>query len=133
MLTFGLDLTIPQSEVETCMLLARPAYEAISLVNDIYSWPKERADAASSGQDYVFNAVWVIMRERDCDEASALRICRDMTLQLLRKYEHIMDGLKNHGLSPQSRQYLEAVRQSYVGNLVWSIYCPRYNNDECRP
>lgn len=74
------------------MHLAHPAYEAISLVNDIYSWPKERVDAATIGQDYVFNAVWVIMRERHCDEASALCICRNMTLQLLRKYEHIVDN-----------------------------------------
>lgn len=110
------------------MHLAHPAYEAISLVNDIYSWPKERVDAATIGQDYVFNAVWVIMRERHCDEASALCICRNMTLQLLRKYEHIVDNSQDLGLSLQSRQYLEAVRQSYVGNLVWSIYCPRYSN-----
>ena len=133
MLTFGLGLTIPQSEVETCMHLARPAYEALSLVNDIYSWPKERADAAMSGQDHVFNAVWVVMRERHCDESTALGICRDTTLQVLKKFEHILDSLQDLSLSLESRQYLEALRQSYIGNLVWSIYCPRYSINSCSP
>jgi hypothetical protein len=31
------------------------------------------------------------------------------------------------GLSRDTVTYLEAVRCSYIGNLVWSIYCPRYN------
>ena len=114
------------------MHLAHPANEAISLANDIYSWPKERVDAAKSGWDYIFNAVWVIMRERHCDAASALCVYRNITLQLLRKYKHIVDDSQDLSLSLQIRQYFEAVRQGYVGNLVWGIYCPSHSNDGCR-
>jgi hypothetical protein len=128
MLTFGLALTIPASEVETCMRLARPGYEAISLVNDIYSWPKERFEALEAGQDHVFNAVWVVMKEQGCDEKTALRICRETTQQRFEQFHGIVEDSRALSLSLQSQQYLNAVRHSHVGNLVWSIYCPRYNN-----
>lgn len=127
MLSFGLALTIPASEVEMCMRLARPGYEAISLVNNIYSWPKERVDAQEAGQDYVFNAVWVVMKEQGCDEETALRVCRGSTQQLFKQSEDIVESSKDSDLSLQSQRYLKAVGQSHVGNLVWSIYCPRYN------
>ena len=128
MLTFGLALTIPASEVETCMRLARPAYEAISLVNDIYSWPKEKVEAQEAGPDSLFNAVWVVMKEQGCDEEAALRICRETTQQRFEQFCDIVKGSEALGLSPQSQRYLDAVRQCHVGNLVWSIYCPRYQS-----
>lgn len=127
MLTFGLALTIPASEVEMCVRLARPGYEAISLVNDIYSWPKEKVEARKAGQPYVFNAVWVVMKEQGCDEEAALRICRATTQQRFERFHNIVKKSKDMGLSLQSQRYLNAVRQSHVGNLVWSIYCPRYH------
>lgn len=132
MLTFGLGLTIPPSEVETCMRLARPGYEAISLVNDIYSWPKEKVEAREAGQDYIFNAVWVVMKEQGCDEETALRVCRHSTQQLIEQFDDIVEKSGSSDLSLQSQRYLKAVRQSHVGNLVWSIYCPRYNGGHKR-
>ncbi|KAH6615376.1 fusicoccadiene synthase [Boeremia exigua] len=128
MLTFAQGLTIPTFEVETCMRLARPGYEAISLVNDVYSWPKERVEADEAGQDYVFNAVWVVMGERRCDEEAALCICREKIQTLIEQFELNLEHSEDLNLSIQSQQYLACVRQSYVGNLIWSIYCPRYQD-----
>ena len=115
------------------MQLARPGYEAISLVNDIYSWPKERIEAQETGQDYVFNAVWVVMKEQGCDEEAALRTCRKTTQQRFETFDNVVKESRVSGLSLQGQQYLNAVRQSYVGNLVWSIYCPRYNSAHIQP
>ena len=110
------------------MRLARPGYEAISLVNDIYSWPKEKAEAKAAGQNYVFNAIWVVMEEQRCDEGVALRICRENTQQLIEQFDVNLHTGPDLNLSMPSQQYLAAVMQSYVGNLVWSIYCPRYSD-----
>lgn len=128
MLTFGMALTVPPSELDLCMQLARPGYAAISLTNDLYSWRKERKDAEAAGQDYVFNAVWVIMRERRCDEDEALEVCRDEIRKYIAEYDDIVLRARSMGLARDTLKYLEAVRLSHVGNLVWSIYCPRYHH-----
>ena len=126
-LTFGLALTIPPNELELCMQLARPGYAAISLTNDLYSWKKERIDAEKAGLDYVFNAIWVIMKERGIEEAEAIDVCKEEILQYIDQFDRIVENAKiDTSLSKDTRAYLEAVRASHIGNLVWSIYCPRY-------
>jgi hypothetical protein len=127
MLTFAMALTIPPAEVDECMRLARPGYEAISLTNDLYSWRKERVDAVKAGQDYVFNAIWVIMEERGCSEMMAIEICKGEIRRRIAQFDANVEGARYSGLSLDTIKYLEAVRLSHVGNLVWSIYCPRYH------
>lgn len=126
MLTFAMALTIPSSELDLCMKLARPGYAAISLTNDLYSWRKEYEDAQKAGQDYVFNAVWVIMQERGCSEDLAIHICREEIKRYFSEFDHILQNPETKALSKDTQTYLQAVRLSHVGNLVWSIYCPRY-------
>lgn len=122
-------LTIPEEELDLCMELARPGYAAISLTNDLYSWKKEREAAERDGLDYVFNAIWVIMRERSISEEEAIAVCADEIKRYIAEYCHIVEETKNNlGLSRDLRAYIEAVRQSHIGNLVWSIYCPRYHD-----
>lgn len=127
MLTFAMALTIPPDELDTCMQLARPGYAAISLTNDLYSWRKERIDAKAAGQDYVFNAIWVIMREKNCSEEEALETCKDEIRKYIEEFDGIVEDAKKMVLAKDTQAYLEAVRLSHVGNLVWSIYCPRYH------
>jgi hypothetical protein len=127
MLTFAMALTIPPSELDKCMHLARPGYEAISLTNDLYSWRKERVDAVKAGQDYVFNAIWVVMRERSCTEETAIKICKQEIRRHIAEFCDNVEIARSMGLSSDTIKYLEAVQLSHVGNLVWSIYCPRYH------
>ncbi|KAI1079135.1 fusicoccadiene synthase [Whalleya microplaca] len=126
-LTFGMALTIPDEEIDLCMELARPAYVALGLVNDLYSWEKEQNDAIRAGQDYVFNAIWVIIKERSVSEEEAKEICREEIIKAISTYCRSLEETRNDSsLSHDLRTYLEAVLLSYIGNLVWSIYCPRY-------
>ncbi|KAK7179884.1 hypothetical protein DPSP01_004204 [Paraphaeosphaeria sporulosa] len=127
MLTFAMALTIPANELDLCMKLARPGYAAISLTNDLYSWRKEREDADKAGQDYVFNAVWVVMQERKCTESTAIKICQEEIKRHLSEFEENIESPNTKTLSRDAQAYLHAVRLSHVGNLVWSIYCPRYH------
>lgn len=126
-LTFGMGLTIPDEEYQVCMELARPGYVALGLTNDLYSWEKEHQAAERQGQDYVFNAIWVIMRERGVQEEEAKTICAEVVKTYIDEYCGIVERTKNNpALSKEVRAYVEAVLFSIVGNLVWSIYCPRY-------
>ncbi|KAF2735646.1 terpenoid synthase [Polyplosphaeria fusca] len=128
-LTFAMALTILEAELDLCFSLARPGYAAISLTNDLYSWDKERKAAEADGVDYVFNAIWVIMKEQSVSEDEAIAICKEETLKYIAEYDDIVGNVKDFNLSQDTVSYLEAVRYSYIGNLVWSIYCPRYHED----
>ncbi|KAF5594936.1 amidohydrolase 2 [Fusarium pseudocircinatum] len=117
-LTFGMGLTIPDEEYDLCMSLARPGYAALGLTNDLYSWEKERKAAQDMGQDYVFNAIWVIMKESAIGEEEAKEVCRCMILQSIEQFRGIVVKTKNdESLSRDLRVYIEAVMWSYIGNL----------------
>ncbi|GAW17676.1 hypothetical protein ANO14919_071360 [Xylariales sp. No.14919] len=126
-LTFGMALTIPDDEYDICMEMARSGYTALGLTNDLFSWEKERHDATEAGLDYVFNAIWVIMKERSVNEAEAKEICCTEIKKHVSIFKQTVEETRhNPCLSPDLRKYLEAVLYSISGNLVWSIYCPRY-------
>lgn len=127
-LTFAMALSIRNEELELCMKLARPGYAAISLTNDLYSWNKEREEAQRAGIDYVYNAVWVIMHEQSVGEEEAKRVCAEQIRYYIEQYCQVVEQAKRcWWLSDDLKTYLEAVEASHIGNLVWSIYCPRYH------
>ncbi|KAI0548663.1 isoprenoid synthase domain-containing protein [Xylaria curta] len=127
-LTFGMGLTIPAHEKGLCMELAKSGYAALGLANDLFSWEKERIAAQQLGQDYVFNAIWVIMEEKGVDESEAKEICSAEIRKCMDDYCKVVEGIKNNlNLSKDLRKYLEAILLSCVGNIVWSIYSPRYH------
>ncbi|RWA13819.1 hypothetical protein EKO27_g1298 [Xylaria grammica] len=126
-LTFGMGITIPEHEKCLCMELAKPGYAALGLANDLFSWEKERIAAEKMGQNYVFNAIWVIMQEKAVDESEAKEICSDEIRRYMAEFTQVVESTKNdQGISKELRKYLEAVLLSCIGNIVWSIYCPRY-------
>ncbi|KAF5629804.1 uncharacterized protein FTJAE_8449 [Fusarium tjaetaba] len=117
-LTFGMGLTIPDEEYDLCMSLARPGYAALGLTNDLYSWDKERKAARDMGQDYVFNAIWVIMKESAIGEEEAKEVCRREIAHNINEFLGIVAKTKNDmSLSRDLRVYIEAVMWSYIGNL----------------
>ncbi|KAF5565863.1 hypothetical protein FNAPI_1411 [Fusarium napiforme] len=117
-LTFGMGLTIPDEEYDLCMSLARPGYAALGLTNDLYSWEKERKAAQDMGQDYVFDAIWVIMKESAIGEEGAKEVCRREIAQNINEFLGIVAKTKNDmSLSQDLRVYIEAVMWSYIGNL----------------
>ncbi|KAK8084701.1 terpenoid synthase [Apiospora hydei] len=129
-LTFAMALTIPEEDLQECMELARPAYAALALTNDLYSWDKERKAAEETDQDYVFNAIWVIMKERSVSEKEAKNICCEEIRKYVQEYCEIVEEVQSEPahLGKDTRTYLEAIKYTISGNLVWSIYCARYND-----
>lgn len=110
------------------MEMGRSAYAALGLTNDLYSWDKERKASKLAGQDYVFNAIWVIMEEDQTDEEHAKEICKEQIRMYIAQFVEVVKEAKTDStLSSDLRLYLEALLYSYSGNLAWSIFCPRYN------
>lgn len=121
-------LTIPEEEMEECKQLVQPAFAAISLTNDLFSWEKERDAAKDGGQPHVMNAIWVLMRELCISEDEAKVVCRAKIKESVTEYLVTLRKTRtSHDLSPDLRTYVEAIQYSLSGNLVWSIYCPRYH------
>lgn len=69
-------LTIPEGEMDLCKQLGRPAFAALGLTNDLFSWDKEHHAAKESGQPHVVNTIWVLMGELSIPESEAKAVCR---------------------------------------------------------
>lgn len=123
-----MDLAIPDHEMDLCKKLGYPAWAAVVLTNDLYSWEKERDDAAKMGDSYVVNAIWVIMREHTVAESQARELCRQKIKEFATEARRVTEQTKgNADLSRDLRAFIEALLYTISGNLVWSTYCPRYH------
>ena len=121
-------LTIPDTEMDLCKKLGFPAWSALALTNDLYSWEKEQGEAKKMGALHVVNAIWVLMGEHSITEAEARVRCRRKIKECVAETLRVVEDTKaNLELSRDLRIYLEAILYSVSGNLVWSIYCPRYH------
>ena len=123
-----MNLAIPEHEMDLCKQLGKPAWAAVVLTNDIYSWAKEREAAARAGDTHVINAIWVFMKEHSISETQAFELCRQKNKELVIEAKRVADQTKRDlSLSRDLRAYTEAMLYTVSGNLVWSIYCPRYH------
>lgn len=128
-MTFGMALTIPDSEMDLCKRLGFPAWSALALTNDLYSWEKEQNEANQMNAPHVVNAIWVLMNQHSIEEAEAKVFCRRKIKECVAEALRVVEATKtNLELSQDLRSYLEAILYSVSGNLVWSICCPRYHS-----
>lgn len=116
--------------MDLCRELMAPAWIAVGLQNDLWSWPKERDAAEKQGRGHVINALWVLMQEHKTDVDGAEQICRRLIKENVAKYLQVVRASKdNDSLSKDLRKYINAMQYSISGNVVWSLSCPRYNPD----
>jgi hypothetical protein len=126
--TFGMGITIPEEEMEICQELTRPAWIAVGLQNDLYSWPKEKEAAERHGRTHVVNAIWVLMREHNLSVEDAEILCRKLIKDWVTEYVQIVRKNKdNQSISIDLCKYIEAMQYSISGNVAWSLACPRYH------
>ncbi|KAM3075167.1 hypothetical protein ACMFMF_005846 [Clarireedia jacksonii] len=129
LVTFGMAITIEQSELDIWNdRLMEPAWIAIGLQNDIFSWPKERDDAKLHGRHYIVNGVWVLMCQQRISESEAVALLKAETKKYVAQYvRNFNDHRHNQEMSPDFRKYMEAILYTISGNAVWSNSCPRYH------
>lgn len=121
-------LTISEQEMDLCRQLMRPGWIAAGLTNDLFSWKKEYDAARQAGQQDVVNAIWVLMREHSITAEEAKQMCRKIIKESTAEYLRIEEENRNNmNLSLDLRKYLESMKYTLSGNVVWSLLCPRYN------
>jgi len=126
--TFGMGLRIPEHEIERCQSLVAPAWIAVGLQNDLWSWSKEVTAAQAQGKNYVINSIWVLMQEHQIGVFQAMQVCRRLIKDYVAEYLETVEAHKDDlALSEDLRQYLMAIKYSISGHLLWSLNCPRYN------
>ncbi|KAK0638643.1 isoprenoid synthase domain-containing protein [Cercophora newfieldiana] len=127
-LTFGMAIDIPDHEMDLCSELCHAAWLSCGLINDLYSWPKERKAAVDSGASHVNNAVWVLMRQHGIDEPAAIARLKDRIRSCMAQHLVVVEQCKHRtNISLQLRRFVEAMEYSMVANVVFSGECPRYN------
>ena len=130
LMTYGMAITIPEHEMSLCRELDRPAYIALALQNDLFSWEKEREAATQHGFEDVINAIRVLMQEHSTDVDHAKGICKDIIREHVAIYlKNVEDNINNETLSADLRHYIWALQFSISGNAAWSAICPRYNSE----
>ena len=128
MITLGMAITLSEAELQHCEAIVRPAWIALGLQNDYYSWDKEVRSARSHGRTNVVNAIAVLMQEHSVIEDQAKQLCKEKTRDLVLEYNRSVEESRSRTeLSYDMRRYLEALRYSLSGNAVWSLTCPRYH------
>ena len=77
------------------------------------------------------------MGEHSMTELEAKSLCREKTTEYVAQSVCVVEDTQNNlDISLDLRTYVEAIQYSISGNLVWSLYCPRYhpeasyNNDQ---
>ncbi|KAK3389368.1 putative geranylgeranyl diphosphate synthase [Podospora didyma] len=127
-LTFAMALTIPDDEMESLSELCHPAWLSCGLINDLYSWPKERDAAAKKGVGHVNNSVWVLMKEHKIDETEAIaRLRGRIRVCFVQHQQKMKESNDRTDISADVKRFMEAMQYSMAANVVWSRSCPRYN------
>ena len=124
LVTFSCAITIPDDEEEITKELIKPALYTASLVNDLFSFEKEKGDKN------VQNAVLVVMREHGCTEEKAREIIKDrIRFENARYVQVVKDTNKRTDVSDEVKRYIDTMQYTLSGNVAWSTQCPRYHMD----
>lgn len=127
MMIFGMGLSIPEDQQQTCLELAQPFWLHLALANDYHSWEREHKAAVDSCQASVTNGIWILMHKHSmtCDEAKTL--CRERARQCAAEYEQVVEVAKaREDLCQDAKLLLEQLKFAISGNIAWALQCPRY-------
>lgn len=123
-----MDISIPSSEHELRSRLCRPAWQALGLTNDLYSFDKEQRAAQATGESHISNAIWVLMQQYCIAEEEAKRLCEQKICEKVTEFKlNVMATTARADVSQGLRVFVEAVQYIISGNVVWTLDAPRYN------
>ncbi|KAF0328721.1 hypothetical protein GQ607_004133 [Colletotrichum asianum] len=130
MVCFGMGLRISPSDKAKLRPVVDLANFAITVVNDLYSWPKEiKCHLETPGSELPFNAVAVLMRHGGYSEPEAFRILYAKQAELEAEHLRQLDALRAQegGRLPENQElYVENAQRAVCGSELWSVYTRRY-------
>ncbi|KAK4222812.1 isoprenoid synthase domain-containing protein [Podospora fimiseda] len=128
MAIFAMGLHISEHEFGLLSELCRPAWVAMGLTNDIYSWDKEKQAADEAGDDHLCNSIWVLMKEHGIEKEEAENMCRGVIKENVANFVETVRGVhERKDISMDLRLFVETAQYMINGNVAWSKGAPRYN------
>jgi ophiobolin F synthase len=125
---FGIGVAVTDEEFAEIEDVAFPAYAAIGLANDYFSFDRGSAERKeTSNTEPMTNAVWVCMQCSDVDVAQAKELVR--TKILFYEDEYLSRKSAFFSKNPASDKFrlcFDGISQMVIGHVVWSLKCPRY-------
>lgn len=122
LVTFGCAITVPNEEEEEAKRLITPALIQASLLNDLFSYEKEKNDAN------IQNAVLVVMNERGCCQEEARGILKKrIRIECANYVRNVKETNARTDVSDELKRYIDVMQYTLSGNAAWSTNCPRYN------
>ncbi|CCF32910.1 geranylgeranyl pyrophosphate synthase [Colletotrichum higginsianum] len=130
MACFGTGVRISRAEKEKLRKATDMAKYAITIVNDLYSWPKEiKCHLETPGSNPPFNAVAVLMRHSGYSESEAFQALADKQAELEDKHLRLVEALREQegGSLPENQErYIANAQQAVSGSELWSVFTTRY-------
>lgn len=126
---FGMGLTLTPEEDGMLKDVIEPCFAALGLANDYFSFDREYSERQDSGGSSMTNAVWLYMQWHDVSVDEAKERVRQLTIGYEDEFVTRRDTFLNDwsSSSPKLRKYLAGLSQQVIGNVAWSLRCPRYN------
>jgi ophiobolin F synthase len=122
LVTFGCAITVPDEEEEEAKRLIIPALIQASLLNDLFSFQKEKNDAN------VQNAVLIVMNEHGCIEEEARdTLKKRIRLECANYVHNLKETNARVDVSDELKRYINIMQYTLSGNAAWSTNCPRYS------
>ncbi|KAK4166981.1 isoprenoid synthase domain-containing protein [Cladorrhinum sp. PSN259] len=128
MAIFIMSLHIPEHEFSLLSELCRPAWVAMGLTNDIYSWDKEKKAADLAGETHLCNSIWVLMQQYGIGKDEAEEKCGEIVRENVAEFVETVKGIHDRkDISRDLAVFVETAQYMISGNVVWSQGVPRYN------
>lgn len=125
-----MDIQLTDAEKSSIAAIISPLVKAMMLTNDYYSYRKEELlHRLRKNPGHPFNAVSVLMAERNISEEDAFELVKQMTIQYEEQHSALFDEIqKTDSLSEDALRYIESMRLAAAGNSLWHAASPRYSN-----
>jgi ophiobolin F synthase len=130
---FGMGIQLTEDDERSLKQVVEPAYAALGLANDFFSFDKEYAEhlkqAKMNEQDQapITNCVWLCMGWHNLSAEEAKGVVRDETIRQEQEFAARKQAfIRSQQCTSRTQKCLDGLSQVLIGNIVWSLRCPRY-------
>lgn len=131
---FGVGIQLTEDDDKCLKQVVEPAYAALGLANDFFSFDKEYAEhleqvnTNEQEQSPMTNSVWLCMGWYNLNAEEAKIFVRDEIIRQEQEFAVRKQAFfRSQNCTGRTQQCLEGLSQMIIGNIVWSLRCPRYH------
>jgi len=125
---FGMGMKLSKDEEARATKIVGPCYAALGLANDYFSFDIEYDDFTNSNQKTMTNSVWHNMQWYSVDVDDAKLLVKEQTIKYELEFHILRKGFAcKYPTFYNLHHYLTALSYQVIGNIVWSLECPRYH------